>query len=137
MSRASARARPPRATLPERLVRAGLETLDGDGRARQARIGGEGELPTVVGHGTTLTQVLVNLLANGIKFVPSERTPEVRLRTEPRGGRVRLWIEDNGIGIAPEHHERIFRVFERLHPATNYPGTGIGLAIVRKEIGRA
>ena len=120
----------------QRLVRAALEQLDGDVRTRQARIVVEGELPTVVGHGTTLTQVLVNLLANGIKFVPSERTPEVRLRTEPRGDRVRLWIEDNGIGIAPEHHERIFRVFERLHPATNYPGTGIGLAIVRKAMER-
>jgi signal transduction histidine kinase len=45
---------------------------------------------------------------------------------------VRLWIEDNGIGIAPEYQERIFRMFERLHAAGEYPGTGIGLAIVRK-----
>jgi len=131
-----------RADLPlarielQRLVRAALEQLDGDVRTLQARIVVEGELPTVVGHGTTLTQVLVNLVANGVKFVPSERTPEVRLRAEPRGERVRLWIEDNGIGIAPEHHERIFRVFERLHPATNYPGTGIGLAIVRRAMER-
>jgi len=80
--------------------------------------------------------VLVNLLANGIKFVPSDRAPEVRVRADARDGRVRLWVEDNGIGIAPEHHERIFRVFERLHPATNYPGTGIGLAIVRKAMER-
>jgi signal transduction histidine kinase len=131
-----------RAALPltrvdlSRLVRVALEQLDGDVRTRQARILVDDGLPTVVGHGATLTQVLVNLLANGVKFVPAERAPEVRVRAEARDGRVRLWIEDNGIGIAPEHHERIYRVFERLHGASDYPGTGIGLAIVRKAIER-
>src|SRR5437762_3397454 len=127
----------PRAPMDlQRLVRAALEQLDGEVRTRQARIVVEGGLPAVVAHGATLTQVLANLLANGIKFVPSDRAPEVRVRAEARDGCVRLWVEDNGIGIAPEHHERIFRVFERLDPATNYPGTGIGLAIVRKAMQR-
>ena len=48
---------------------------------------------------------------------------------------VRVWVEDNGIGIAPEHHDEVFRLFNRLH-GEKYPGTGIGLAIVEKGIER-
>jgi PAS domain S-box-containing protein len=93
-------------------------------------------LPEVTGHRSTLVQVLANLLGNAVKFVPPGQTPEVRVRAEEADGRARLWIEDQGIGIAPEHQERIFNVFERLHGGESYPGTGIGLAIVRKGMER-
>src|SRR5436190_209555 len=86
-------------------VRNARQRLAGEVRTRQARIVVEDGLPAVVGHEATLTQVLVNLLANSIKFVSSGLAPEVRVRAESREGRVRLWVEDNGIGIAPEHHE--------------------------------
>ena len=56
----------------------------------------------------------------------------VTVRAEHHADRVRIWIEDNGIGIAPEHQVRIFNVFERLHSDETYPGTGIGLAIVKE-----
>jgi signal transduction histidine kinase len=103
---------------------------------RHAKIVVEEPLPAAVGHDATLVQVLANLLGNGIKFVPAERTPEVRVRAETADRVVRLWVEDNGIGIASEHQDRIFRVFERLHPVDDYSGTGIGLAIVKKGVER-
>ena len=88
--------------------------------------------PHVMAHATTLVQVVTNLLTNAVKFVASGVRPHVRVWAEERGEWGRLWVEDNGIGIAPEHHDRIFRVFERLHGSEMYPGTGIGLAIVAK-----
>jgi signal transduction histidine kinase len=89
----------------------------------------------VIAHRATLVQVVWNLLENAAKFVPEGRRPEIVIRAEAREGRVRLWVEDNGIGIATEHHARIFLVFERLDTRLA-PGTGIGLAMVKKAIER-
>jgi signal transduction histidine kinase len=105
-------------------------------RERNAQVQVDHPLPTVLGHPTTLLQVLANLVHNAVKFVADGVTPQVRVRAEEHGNWVRVWVEDNGIGIAPEHQERIFGVFERLHSADAYPGTGIGLAIVRKGVER-
>jgi two-component system NtrC family sensor kinase len=96
----------------------------------------ESALPMVLGHRITLVQAVANLVANGLKFVPQGRQPAIQLRAERREGFMRLWVEDNGIGIDPAHHERVFGVFQRLHRPDEYPGTGIGLAIVRKGIER-
>ncbi|MEW6488281.1 MAG: ATP-binding protein [Thermodesulfobacteriota bacterium] len=96
----------------------------------------EGPFPSILAHEAALRQVIANLVSNALKFVPPDREPRVRVRGEERDSRVRLWVEDNGIGIASEHRERIFRVFERLHRAEEYPGTGIGLAIVERAIVR-
>jgi PAS domain S-box-containing protein len=100
---------------------------------RDARIEVQGQLPKVKAHGATLGQCFANLLGNALKFSRPEAPPCVVLRGDTRGTNVRLWIQDNGIGIAPEQHERVFRVFERLNGA-KYPGTGIGLSIVRKGV---
>lgn len=89
----------------------------------------------VVAHEATLTQCLANLLNNAIKFVAPGVRPRVRCWAQQRGNLVRVWIEDNGIGIPPSQHERVFRVFERLN-GERYGGTGIGLSIVRKGIER-
>ena len=91
----------------------------------------------VMGHEPSLMQAISNLLSNAIKFVAPGTTPQIRVRTEPRGDEeVRLWVEDNGIGIKPEYHHRLFGMFERLEAKENYEGTGIGLAIVRKVVER-
>ena len=112
-----------------------LEQIAGFVAERDAEVVVE-PLPSVLGHHRTLLQVLGNLLSNAIKFVADGVRPKVVVRAEARGDRVRLWVEDNGIGIAPEYHERVFQVFERLHGGAAYAGTGIGLAIVHKSVRR-
>ena len=91
-------------------------------------------LPKVCAEQAILDQVLFNLVTNALKFMRPDVTPTVHIRAESRDAYVRLWVEDNGIGIAPEHQQRIFQVFQRLHTTTEYPGTGIGLAIVQKAV---
>jgi PAS domain S-box-containing protein len=90
----------------------------------------------VQGHEPSLTQALSNLLNNGVKFVAPGVKPRIRVWTERVGDNVRLWVEDNGIGIKPEHQTRLFGLFQRIHGETKYEGTGIGLAIVRKAMER-
>lgn len=92
-------------------------------------------LPAVIAHEATLRQILLNLLSNSLKFVAPGVVPHIVVRLEDSGPNWRLWIEDNGIGVNPEYRDRIFGIFERLHGGA-YPGTGIGLAIVRKGIER-
>lgn len=92
-------------------------------------------LPSVRANEATLAQILANLLSNALKFVPDGTPPKIRFRAEDRGEMVRLWMEDNGVGIPTEYQERVFRVFERLNGA-RFPGTGIGLSIVRKGVER-
>ena len=119
---------------------------------KQAQVTVERPLPEVMAHSPTLVQAVANLVANAIKFVPSGVQPQVRVWAEEMGRKgdeenlsstpahhpetVRLWVEDNGIGIDPKYQERIFQVFERLHGVESYPGTGIGLAIARKAVER-
>jgi signal transduction histidine kinase len=94
----------------------------------------ERPLADVLAHEVSLGQALTNLLTNSVKFVKPGVHPVIRVRTEVNCKLVRIWIEDNGVGIDPEQHERIFKMFERLNPKAGYDGTGIGLAIVRKAV---
>lgn len=102
----------------------------------QGKVTIEGPLDQVLGHEAYLTQCLSNLLSNAIKFVQPDTAPRVRVWTERLDGAVRVWFEDNGIGIDPSHQDRIFQMFGQVHPEKKYGGTGIGLAIVRKAVQR-
>ncbi len=127
-----------RKTLPLNLV--DLDTLTHDILAQyplfkepHATMTVEGILIPVLASGSLLTQIISNLLGNAVKFVPAGTKPRVHISTEKRGAFIRLWVRDNGIGIKPENLETIWKMFERLHVATDYEGTGIGLCIVRKS----
>lgn len=94
-----------------------------------------GDLPTVTADATQLVQLLQNLLGNAVKF-QNEDSPRIHVSAERKGHEWVFSVNDNGIGIAPEYHERIFLVFQRLHGRSEYLGTGIGLAICRKIVER-
>ncbi len=85
----------------------------------------------VIANASSLRLILLNLLTNAFKFVPPDNLPAVRLRTKQRGGSVRFWVEGNGIGISPEEIGHLFSMFKRLN-GNAYPGTGMGLAIVKR-----
>ena len=131
------RAKPPMEPVNlDGLVRDIIETFP-NGQPIKPQISIKGALPMVIGNEALLAQCVSNLLTNAAKFVSPGTMPQVEISAEERGPSLaRVWFKDNGIGIAAEDHERIFRLFERIHPVTEYEGTGIGLTIVRKAIER-
>jgi len=96
----------------------------------------EGNLPPVLAHKGFLTQCFSKLIDNAVKFVPPGRSPRVVISAQTEGQAVRIFIRDNGIGIARPNRARIFKMFERLSAAHDYPGTGMGLAIVHAAVER-
>jgi signal transduction histidine kinase len=88
----------------------------------------------VLGDPAGVERVLTNLMANALKFVQPERRPRIRIFSEKRMQQIRIWVEDNGIGLDEKYRERIFGVFERLPAQNHQGGTGIGLAIVKKSL---
>lgn len=90
------------------------------------------DLPAVCANEAGLTQCFSNVLSNAVKFVERGKTPRVKVWAEMKGDMVRVWFEDNGIGIPADQYDRVFVMFQRLDKA--YEGTGVGLALVRKVV---
>jgi light-regulated signal transduction histidine kinase (bacteriophytochrome) len=93
------------------------------------------ELPEVNGDRSQLVQLLLNLVSNAIKY-RGKAAPTVHISAQSRPHDWLFAIRDNGIGIAPKHHQRVFEIFKRLHDQKEYPGTGIGLAICTRVVDR-
>jgi len=93
-------------------------------------------LPTVLGHEAYLSQIFMNLVSNAVKFAARDRRLTISISATIETGMARIAVSDNGIGIAPEHFERIFEIFGRVYPDKMYEGTGIGLSIVKKAVHR-
>jgi signal transduction histidine kinase len=115
------------------LVQDAVKLMEGRLRERNAEVKIQDDLPVVFGDSQRLLEVIQNLLDNAVKFSSEQSKPviEIGCRGEENGVPI-LYIRDNGIGIAPEHHERIFGLFNKLNPSAE--GTGVGLAIVKRIV---
>ncbi len=108
------------------------EDIEPDVQLCQAQIVVANDLIDICGNSYVVGRIFTNLLTNGIKFVPHNVRPIVTISCEETADRIRYWVSDNGLGIATDHHQRIFSMFERLYDTEDYPGTGVGLAIVKR-----
>jgi light-regulated signal transduction histidine kinase (bacteriophytochrome) len=136
-SRVTTHARPPQPVDLSRVAREVTSDLEAPLQEAHGVVEVD-SLPTVEADPLQMRQLLQNLIANAIKFHRPKMPPLVRLQRAPSpgAGLVAFTVQDNGIGFEPEYEERIFKVFERLHPRDVYQGTGIGLAMCRKIVER-
>jgi signal transduction histidine kinase len=119
----------------ETVVESALSRLQKEIEEKKAQVDTAGPWPMVLAHEATLAQVLFNLVTNALRFITPGVPPRLRVRAEEQREFVRVWVEDNGPGIAPAHQTQIFRLFTRLE-GDKHEGTGVGLAIVQKGVER-
>ena len=113
-----------------------MSDLAAEAERQEAIVDLSGVKGTVLANPASLHLIVINLLSNAIKFVRRGVPPEVKAWTEIHDGFVRLIVRDNGIGIPAHHLGKLFAMFQRLHTREQYPGTGIGLAIVKRAAER-
>jgi light-regulated signal transduction histidine kinase (bacteriophytochrome) len=95
-----------------------------------------GSLPPARGDRGLLRQTWVNLLSNGVKFSRTAASPKVQIGYTERGEQVVYWVRDNGVGFDMEYYDKLFATFQRLHSTRDFPGSGVGLAIVERIVTR-
>jgi len=124
---------PPQVIPFEDLINNALEIVHGQLESHNIKVVVEPGIPPVYGDKQRLTEVLQNLLENSIKYIGKQPAPQIEIgQRSGADSRLIFYIKDNGIGIAPEYHERIFGLFNKLDP--NAEGSGIGLTIVRRIV---
>ncbi|WP_439556099.1 PAS domain-containing sensor histidine kinase [Dyadobacter sp.] len=117
------------------LFHAAVQNLNDSVEASGAKVTFQSDVESVRGDRVQLVQLFQNLLGNALKFTKN-RAPIISVQCSEENNRVRFMITDNGIGIPPEKLEAVFEIFRRLHFASEYPGTGVGLAICKKVVER-
>jgi len=116
----------------ENVFETAIKTLSDQIKKTGGRVNLPKRIPDIQSDVTLATHIFINLLENALKYHQPDRPPIIDIGIEVENRYVVISVADNGIGIAPEHHEKIFNIFQRLHSQAEYPGTGIGLAAVKK-----
>jgi signal transduction histidine kinase len=123
---------PPEEIHFEEIVREALEMVSGRLNAQKIQVKIAADRHRLHGDRQRLREVFENLLDNAIKYLYSQPAPEITIGIRSVGGEVIYYVQDNGIGVAPQYQEKIFGLFEKLDPAVE--GTGVGLAIVKRIV---
>jgi signal transduction histidine kinase len=115
------------------IVRDAMDNVHGQLEARRVTVTLQPNLPAIHGDRQRLTEVLQNLIDNSIKYMGRDANPQIEIgQNSDESGRPVFFVRDNGIGIAPNHHERVFGLFNKLDSQS--AGSGIGLAIVKRIV---
>jgi signal transduction histidine kinase len=132
-TRLGRRAIPPESVSLDRVVKSALSHLGPDIRQAQASVTvSNSPLGNVIGHADTIELMIANVVSNAIKFIRAGVLPEIVIASTATDGFVRLSVRDNGIGVSDADQVTVFQPFERLHSNQDYPGTGLGLALVAR-----
>jgi PAS domain S-box-containing protein len=121
---------------PREIIEALLAEFDGDIRARNAKVAVNVDCGAVRADRDALAMALRNLIGNALKFSQEAVQSTVEIGSGERPGYHQIWVRDNGIGFDMKYHNQIFTIFKRLERGEKYPGTGVGLAIVKKSMER-